>query len=56
MILSVRRILEATYVMKVKLFIRSHGLNNWVMRVKLLFMMQSINFVEFVFFIYEELS
>ena len=34
MILSVRRILEATYVMKVKLFIRSHGLKNWVMRVK----------------------
>lgn len=33
-ILSVRRILEATYVMKVKLFIRSHGLKNWVMRVK----------------------
>ena len=34
MILSVRRILEATYVMKVKLFIRSHGLKNCVMRVK----------------------
>ena len=34
MILSVRRILEATYVMKVKLFIRSYGLKNWVMRVK----------------------
>ena len=34
MILSVRRILEATYVMKVKLFIRFHGLKNWVMRVK----------------------
>ena len=61
MILSFRRILEATYVMKVKLFIRSHGLKiescvwNDFSEIQKLYD-ETINLVEFVFLICEELS